>query len=477
MQPSIVNALKKKSKKRERVTENKILKDFDRQTIPPQKRQASSLLSLLEKANAPPASQGARISQFVLQSATDTNLHSMNKGSSTVNHQQRGATMQTQRTTFNQPHPHHKDVRTFKSSTIANRLLNPQLLSSNRSLEQEAAWQSNAGARRAAVSRISQATAEEQRARVEHLSTEKIRIAAEVAAKEAALRAKKQAEEMRRIRFLEEQPREVRDKMWPRTNFEGAIYGDDFDKWREDQQQKRAFNGEDPDDCWGRGHARGEGDNQTERDDGNDGREHENFDHFDAWDHFEGGGGGYSSTDDDGDDNGEGGEFDWDEFFSQYARQGTESSDQQQHSSNAGSNHHHHHNNNTNGTNNQQTGAPPPQQQSAHYVCSAAATEAALSAVEASTRAGVAATEEEAVREEVHAAVLEVARHCGYAVIAFATAFKIHVSNTGGAVAAKRKARRGLLMTLHPDKLQHLSSRQQYLGTCVMQVLNSAVNR
>ena len=67
------------------------------------------------------------------------------------------------------------------------------------------------------------------------------------------------------------------------------------------------------------------------------------------------------------------------------------------------------------------------------------------------------------------------AEHAGHDVTAFALALQIQVDTSRGPDHAKKMAKKGLLMAFHPDKLGQAAARQQWLGTCVTQILNAKV--
>jgi hypothetical protein len=76
---------------------------------------------------------------------------------------------------------------------------------------------------------------------------------------------------------------------------------------------------------------------------------------------------------------------------------------------------------------------------------------------------------------EIQTSVVSAAQYSGNDIAAFASALKIYVDHSKGQEYAKKMAKKGLLMTFHPDKLARAGVLEQYLGSCVTQLLLTSV--
>ncbi|KAL4521545.1 hypothetical protein Ndes2437B_g07877 [Nannochloris sp. 'desiccata'] len=454
------------------------------------------------------------------------------------------------------------DVREFKR---ANRLTGLFSSTAERGVQAEAAWKASESARRFATARIQKEKIREQTERAAKLAEERERVAKELAEKKAALREEELSRgERRRAAAINAQNEQFRkaaaereagfvpDTMWPRENWQGVVFGDNYRAYKRSQQKeaneglnwdermkrafnedrpkvrtdpledfmrkcakerkkarkqsKRTFNEENPDDCWGFKSAPYS--TQEDRSD---------------WEWAESPPSGYSSgygsppppppsssgayyDTQDGDDpflNGDDGESgeegmgdDCDDSDGyEYGFFQGEEWDNFKRSWHGHSRDHHHdyyysHHDDTSGGRGAGAGAGAGTARQATVpvaVCQESAARAAQRAVEAARNGAPTSVQGtsngqnnenfdiNARMEEIQTAVISAARHSGNDIAAFASALKIHIDYSKGQEHAKKMAKKGLLMTFHPDKLARAGVLEQYLGQCVTQLILTSV--
>ncbi len=466
------------------------------------------------------------------------------------------------------------DVREFKQ---ANRLTGLFSSAAERSAQAEAAWKAAESTRRLNASRIQKEKIKEQAEREAKLAEERERIAKEQAEKQAALReqelSKRERQRVASIKAQNEQFRKahadrkagfVPDTMWPRENWQGVVFGDNYQAYKRSQQKeaneglnweermtrafnegkptsrptldkkkakvdpfegykkhfqqqknakkssKRGFDEANPDDYWGYGsgpsfkeedrsswewaespptdYASGYGnpagdyyDQENEEDyERNTDQESDDDDHIRNR---------YSSEEDEEYDDGD--DYEGYGFF-----QGEEWENFKR-SWNGHSRQHHHEYYYSNFSNfgyngasgsggGQGAGASGARQTANVVICQESAAREAQRAVEAArNNPPLPTTQEENTnntnnavevrKQEIQTAVISAAQHSGNDIAAFASALKIHVDHSKGQEHAKKMAKKGLLMTFHPDKLARAGVLEQYLGQCVTQLILTSV--
>ena len=440
-------------------------------------------------------------------------------------------TTQAPRTTFHAPPDHHASYANvqgaFNKDPSSSQRENIFSQSTARRAAAEATWRATAGTKRNATSRMQREHKQEQSDFPSKLAAEKERIAKELKQKEEELRAKRAKEEALRrqaqFRMFQEESAYAYAYAYatagpdiPHAQAAGSA-GADSNRAQgptADAYHRRDFNFDDPDDCWGfngaGGHfqseycraeenngdtdgrdsfyysdeeeaSRSEGDTSNQEED-----EEEDNGYFNGW-----GSGPWANSNSNGgfshgharggsDDhwaghNGENGNWyrsgEWEEFKRNWHQRSREyhSEYYYTHENNPG-NRYRGRNENTNGG---KSAAPGVE---SGKICQVSAAHAAGKALEVAQRAASGSeVEEERLKEEIHSFVQRAAEHAGHDVTAFALALQIQVDTSRGPDHAKKMAKKGLLMAFHPDKLGQSAARQQWLGTCVTQILNAKV--
>lgn len=266
-----------------------------------------------------------------------------------------------------------------------------------------------------------------------------------------------------------------------------------------DAYHRRDFNFDDPDDCWG--YCGGSGGSQQSYSDGNSGgncpkgAEEESYGPWDQWD----------GSGEEEEEEASGGAREWAPGSSDYGPRGAEgrggmddhwaghngdngdwfkSGEWEEFKRNWHKNSRQHHNqwyytnenDNQNGTAGARGRGTAAQRKESRKICEISAAAAARRAIEAAQRPATDSDQaEEALREQIESAVRSAAEHAGHDVAVFAMALNIEVDMSQGVEYAKKMAKKGLLMTYHPDKLANAATREQWLGACVTQILNAKV--
>jgi hypothetical protein len=468
--------------------------------------------------------------------------------------------------TQNEQQSRRPDVRDFKR---ANRLAGLFSSTAERSVQAEAAWKASESARRFATARLKKGNIQEKTERAAKLAEERERVSKEQAEKKAVLREEELSrKERRRVAAINAQNEQFRkaaaereagfvpDSMWPRENWQGVVFGDNYRAYKRSQQKeanqglnwderlerafdedtpkatihpleeflkkyadknktarkesRRNFDENDPDDCWGYGSAprsmqedcsgwewaesppsdyssgygspspsssRATYDWNEETFRGNDGARGED---------------GMGYDDDDDDDSNGYGYFqgaEWENFkrcWHEHSRH--HHHDYYTHAGDAGTG-------DAGGSGRGGAGVGARRQTTVPLgVCQQSAARAAQRAVDAARNGASTIVQDTNNRqegngqsndenfadintrmEEIKTAVSLVAQHSGNDMIAFASALKIHIDYSHGQEHARKMAKKGLLMTLHPDKLARAGALEQYLGQCVTQLINTSV--
>jgi len=597
MQSTIANVFVK-AERRKAAVENEA-KHLSNQTARNTKPAKSRLFSILkegdinrnkrQKPNPPSKAPAAT------QPRATTNDRAPMQGHN-FSHRAAGRPESTPQTTRSQPSQYvtqteqqtrRPNVREIKR---ANRLTGLFSSTAERSVQAESAWKASESARRFATARIQKEKIQEQAERAAKLAEERERIAKEQVEKKAALQEEELSKRERRraaaINERKEQRKEaaadraagfVPDTMWPRENWQGVVFGNDYRAYKRSQQKeaneglsyeerlerafneerpkatkdpfgsfyrkfakesrknaqkhsKRNFDEDNPDDCWGRGSAPSymqedhsgwewaesppsdypsgygsppsssgayyDAEYSNEAFCGVDGARGEEGMEYDDDNNGE-----YTDSDDD-DSSGHGEWFFQGEEWENFKR-----------SWHGHSRHHHHEYYYTpdddsgtktgtggSGWNGAGAGAGAGARGTTRQttvplaVCQASAARAAQSAVKVARSGAAASTVNDtsnrqegsgqindenfdvnAKMEEIQTAVISAAGHSGNEITAFASALQIDIDHSKGQEHAKKMAKKGLLMTFHPDKLARAGVLEQYLGQCVTQLVNTSV--